>query len=210
MFQKKISKDLIDYQEACDFMENKVGEIYEGKAGDLIWALEHPEIYTKGTSAKDSDLIDKDKFPIFKTGRGGEFTYHGPGQRIYYMMLNLKNYYRPPDLKKFVHDLEQLVIDSLAEFEIESFRRDGRVGIWCYDKNGMENKISAIGIRVRKWISFHGISVNISPNLDNFSGIVPCGISEFGVTSLQELKEQKIKLEEFDKVFFNKAEQLFK
>jgi lipoyl(octanoyl) transferase len=190
---------LLDYQQTLQQMEEKVAEIIDGIAEDEIWFLEHSPVYTAGTSAEDGDLIDDNNFPVFKVGRGGKYTYHGPGQRIIYLMLNLKNYYQPPDLKKFVCNLEQVVIDSLQEIGIESFRRAGRVGIWVFDMLGKEAKIAAIGIRVRKWVSFHGISVNINPNLSHFNGIVPCGISEFGVTSLQEMGVE-ITMEQFDKI----------
>lgn len=178
-------------------MEAKVADIIEGKSPEEIWLLEHKPVYTAGTSAVESDLIESN-FPVHKVGRGGKYTYHGPGQRIVYLMLDLKKHYSPPDLKKFVCDLEQWVIDSLKEVGVESFRRAGRVGIWCFDKQGNEAKIAAIGIRVRKWVSFHGISININPDLSHFSGIIPCGIPEFGVTSLQQLGV-KIGMEEFDK-----------
>jgi lipoyl(octanoyl) transferase len=152
----------------------------------LVWLLEHPPIYTAGTSANDADLIDA-RFPVYRTGRGGQFTYHGPGQRVGYVMLNLKN--RKPDVRGFVHDLEQWLIETLAEFNVKGERREGRVGIWVARGGGREDKIAAIGVRVRRWVTFHGISVNVEPDLEHFSGIVPCGISGagYGVTSLVDL-----------------------
>lgn len=199
---------LLPYESTITNMEAKVAEIIAGESDDEIWLLEHEAVYTAGTSAKPEDLISSE-FPVYNVGRGGKYTYHGPGQRIAYLMLNLKNHYNPPDLKKFVCDLEWWVINSLKEVGVESFRREGRVGIWCFDKNGKEAKIAALGIRVRRWVSFHGVSININPDLSHFNGIVPCGINEFGVTSLKELGID-ISMENFDKILEKHFKLLFK
>jgi lipoyl(octanoyl) transferase len=185
-------------------MEALVENIIAQKSDEEIWLLEHGDVYTAGTSAIESDLINK-KFPLFKVGRGGKHTYHGPGQRIIYLMLELKKHYGTPDLKKFVHELEQWVIDSLEATGIDAYRKKGMIGIWVKDKSapGGEAKIAAIGIRVRKWISFHGIAINVNPQFENFEGIVPCGIAEFGVTSLKKLGKN-ISMEEFDKILLEK------
>lgn len=195
----RIFKEPQEYQSTAKKMEELVDNINSKNVEEEIWFLEHQPVYTAGTSANESDLVEKDKFPVHKTGRGGQYTYHGEGQRIAYLMLKLKDHYTPPDLKKYVCDLENWVINSLKEVGIESFRREGRVGIWTYDKNNMEAKIAALGIRVRRWTAFHGVSININPNLEDFNGIVPCGISEFGVTSLKELGTD-ITIGEFDKI----------
>lgn len=184
----RISQEPVGYDEAVAAMETRVGHIIEGNSPECVWLLEHPALYTAGTSAKPHDLLEPDRLPVFKTGRGGEFTYHGPGQRIAYVMLNLKE--REPDVRAYVRSLEAWIIDTLSEFGIESGRREGRVGIWVNrpDKGAeREDKIAAIGIRIRKWVTFHGISINVEPDLTHFCGIVPCGISEHGVTSLADL-----------------------
>lgn len=178
----KISTDRQDYPEAVEFMENRVAAIREGQENQLIWLLEHPPLYTIGTSANKADLLDPDRFPVFDTGRGGQFTYHGPGQRVGYVMLDLKNY--GSDVRKYVWMLEEWLIRTLARFGITGERREGRVGIWVAAPDGRENKIAALGVRVRRWVSFHGVALNVDPDLSHFDGIVPCGISEHGVTSL--------------------------
>ncbi len=200
----RILKSPLEYGETLAQMEAHVEKIIAGEADEEIWLLEHENVYTAGTSAKPEDLVEK-KFPIFNVGRGGKYTYHGPGQRVIYFMLDLKKHYQPPDLRKFVFDLEQWVIDSLAALGIEAFRREGRIGIWVHDKNslGGESKIAAIGIRVRKWVSFHGVSINLNPVLENFDGIVPCGIAEFGVTSIEKLGK-KISMNDLDKILIEK------
>jgi lipoyl(octanoyl) transferase len=195
----RIFKELKEYQSTMVEMEALVENINKNDAEEEIWLLEHESVYTAGTSANDSDLVDKDIFPVHKTGRGGQYTYHGEGQRIAYLMLKLKDHYNPPDLKKYVCHLEGWIINSLHDIGIEGFRREGRVGIWVIDKNGNESKIAALGIRIRKWTAFHGVSININPNLANFSGIVPCGLSEFGVTSIKELGVD-ISMNEFDRI----------
>lgn len=184
----KISDGLTDYEQALAEMERRVADIHEGRARELIWLLEHPPLYTAGTSARADDLLAPDRFPVHKTGRGGQYTYHGPGQRVVYVMLDLRRY--GGDVRAFVCALEQWIIDTLAAFNIKGERREGRVGIWVTrpDKGaGREDKIAAIGIRVRRWVSFHGISINVDPDLEHFTGITPCGISDQGVTSLVDL-----------------------
>ncbi len=189
----KISDGLTDYQEAVAFMEARVAAIAAGEADECVWLLEHPPLYTAGTSARLEDLTDPDRFPVYESKRGGEYTYHGPGQRVAYVMLDLNK--RGRDVRLFVKQLEIWVIAALDEFNVKGEIRDGRVGVWVQrdDKpltitgQPAEDKIAAIGLRLRKWVSFHGISINVEPELDHFSGIVPCGIREHGVTSLVDL-----------------------
>lgn len=179
------SKDFVPYPEAVRTMEARVAAICGGTAAEAVWFLEHPPLYTGGTSADPADLRDP-QFPVFETGRGGEYTYHGPGQRVVYVMLNLKDRQQVPDIKKYVWQLEEWVIRSLAQLGVTGERRPGRVGIWVVTPEG-EKKIAAIGVRIRHWVTFHGIAVNVNPDLSHFNGIVPCGISEYGVTSLSDL-----------------------
>lgn len=181
----KIDKDLVDYQEALTFMEERVAKIHEGQAKELIWFVEHPSLYTSGTSSKESDLLAPKRFPVYYAGRGGQYTYHGPGQRVVYVMLDLNK--RGRDVRKYVADLERWIIESLAEFNVIGETREGRVGVWVERGGGREDKIAAIGVRVRKWVTFHGICINVEPDLSHYTGIVPCGISEHGVTSLVDL-----------------------
>lgn len=173
------------YDDALALMEARVADIHEGMAGEMVWLLEHPPIYTAGTSADPADLRDP-QFPVFATGRGGEYTYHGPGQRVGYIMLNLKKRQQVPDIKRYIWQLEEWIIHALARLGVAGERRAGRVGIWVVTPAG-EKKIAAIGVRIRHWITFHGISINVNPDLSHFGGIVPCGIAEYGVTSLKEL-----------------------
>jgi lipoyl(octanoyl) transferase len=180
----KISDGLVPYPEALAAMEARAGAIADGTAGEQVWLLEHPPVYTAGTSANDADLLDA-RFPVFKTGRGGQYTYHGPGQRVGYVMLDLKQ--RKPDVRAFVFDLEQWLIETLACFNVKGERREGRVGIWVARDGGREDKIAALGVRIRRWVTFHGVALNIDPDLSHFSGIVPCGVSQHGVTSLADL-----------------------
>jgi lipoyl(octanoyl) transferase len=177
------------YPEALAAMETRVAAIAAGTEPDLLWLLEHPPLYTAGTSAQASDLLAPERFPVFKAGRGGQYTYHGPGQRVAYVMMDLKRRAAPPglDIRCFVHDLEEWLIRTLARFGIMGERRAGRIGIWVTDKLGREAKIAALGIRVRRWISFHGVALNVNPDLSHFTGIVPCGVSQHGVTSLHAL-----------------------
>lgn len=184
---------LAAYAETLSAMENRVAEIAAGHAPEAIWLLEHPPLYTAGTSAKPQDLTDPGRFPVHKAGRGGQYTYHGPGQRVAYVMLDLNR--RGRDTRRFVCQLEAWVIASLADFNVVAERRQGRVGVWVTrpdkapnaDGSLREEKIGAIGVKLRRWVSFHGISINVEPDLSHFDGIVPCGISEHGVTSLVDL-----------------------
>ncbi|MXO66629.1 lipoyl(octanoyl) transferase LipB [Altererythrobacter endophyticus] len=174
----------ISYRTALDEMTARNAAIAAGEAEELIWLLEHPPVYTAGTSAAAADLLDP-RFEVVETGRGGRYTYHGPGQRIGYVLLDLSR--RGRDVRAFVHALEDWVIATLSDFGVEGWRAEGRIGIWTRDIDGTEAKIGAIGVRVRRWVTMHGFSVNLSPDLSHFSGIVPCGISDFGVTSLERL-----------------------
>lgn len=188
-----ISSGLTDFRTAEAWMESRVSAILAGEAQECIWLVEHPPLYTAGTSAKITDLTEPDRFDVFPTKRGGQYTYHGPGQRIAYVMLDVGA--RGRDVRRFVEDLEHWIIATLAQFQVKGEIREGRVGVWVNrpDKprtaagHPAEDKIAAIGIRLRKWISFHGISINVEPDLTHFSGIIPCGISEYGVTSLVDL-----------------------
>ena len=179
----KTSSGLVPYPEAVAFMERHVAEMAGGKAPELVWLLEHPPLYTGGTSAKAGELLDA-RFPVFKTGRGGQYTYHGPGQRVAYVMLDLKK--RGLDVRLFVRKLEEWVIASLQPFGVAGERREGRIGVWVETSEG-DAKIAAVGVRVRKWITYHGVAVNVVPDLAHYSGIVPCGIRDAGVTSLAAL-----------------------
>ncbi len=179
----EVSTGLTTYEAASARMDEEVAAISNG-AMELIWLVEHPPIYTAGTSAKAADLVDATRFPVYQTGRGGQYTYHGPGQRVAYVMLDLKK--RDNDVRAFVAGLEDAIINTLAKFEISGERREDRVGVWV--RRGMrEDKIAALGIRVRKGISFHGLSINLNPNLSHFEGIVPCGVTDHGVTSFINL-----------------------
>jgi len=185
----RISSAPVPYQEAVEAMEARAAAIAGGEAPELVWLLEHPALYTSGTSANAADLLDA-RFPVFATGRGGQFTYHGPGQRVVYLMLDLKR--RRPDVRAYVANLEQLAIQTLKAFNLRGERREDRVGVWVArpDKgDGHEDKIAAIGVRLKRWVTLHGISINVEPDLSHFSGIVPCGVEEtrFGVTSLVDL-----------------------
>jgi lipoyl(octanoyl) transferase len=175
----------VDYLTAVATMEARVAAIRAGTAPELIWLLEHPPLYTAGTSAQDADLLEPDRFPVYRSGRGGQFTYHGPGQRVAYVMLDLKT--RGSDLRRFVRDLEHWLIATLARFNVTGERREGRVGIWVDRGSGQEDKIAAIGVRIRRWVSYHGVALNVEPDLTHFDGIVPCGIQGHGVTSLVDL-----------------------
>ena len=189
----RISEGLVDYDLAVALMEARVAAIAAGEAPELIWLVEHPPLYTAGTSARPEDLIDPRRFPVHKTGRGGEYTYHGPGQRVAYVMLDLRR--RRQDVRRFIAALEAWIIATLWNFHLRGLRREDRVGVWIArpDKPPLgpnqpaEDKIAAIGIRLRKWVSFHGISLNVDPELTDFDGIVPCGIAGYGVTSLVDL-----------------------
>lgn len=186
--QWAVSTGYVDYEPAVAAMEARVAAIAAGEAEEVVWLLEHPPLYTAGVSARDDDLLAPDRFPVHQTGRGGQFTYHGPGQRVAYVMLDLNK--RGKDVRAFVHGLEDWIIGALDQFGVEAGMREGRVGVWVERKGAgwsREDKIAAIGVKVRKWVSFHGISLNVEPDLDHFGGIVPCGITEHGVTSLVDL-----------------------
>lgn len=182
----KISSEPVEYPDALSFMDGRVDAIYKGEADECVWLLEHPPLYTGGTSAKADDLLEA-RFPVYPSGRGGEYTYHGPGQRVAYVMMDLRARQKKPDVKKYVWQLEEWIIRSLAEFGIKGERRSGRVGIWVEREDGREEKIAAIGVRIRRWVTLHGISINVNPDLSHFGGIVPCGIADHGVTSLDAL-----------------------
>ncbi|WP_099866562.1 lipoyl(octanoyl) transferase LipB [Pararhizobium haloflavum] len=189
----RVAPGLTDYEKAVAFMEDRAALIAAGSAPETVWLVEHPPLYTAGTSARADDLIAAGRFPVFKTGRGGEYTYHGPGQRVAYVMLDLKR--RRQDVRAFVAALEAWVIETLAAMNVRGERREDRVGVWVVRPDRpatvpgqpAEDKIAAIGIRIRKWVSFHGIALNVEPDLEHFSGIVPCGVSDHGVTSLVDL-----------------------
>lgn len=183
-----VSQRHVAYDAAVAAMEARAAAISAGEAGEMVWLLEHPPLYTAGVSSKDGDLLDAARFPVHRSGRGGQFTYHGPGQRVAYVMLDLNQ--RGKDVRTFVRGLEQWIIGALGAFGVPADVREGRVGVWVERKGpgwSREDKIAAIGVKVRKWVSFHGISLNVEPELDHFSGIVPCGIAEHGVTSLVDL-----------------------
>ncbi len=210
----RLSDAPVAYAEALAFMDDRAAAIRAGTAPECVWLLEHPPLYTAGTSATPADLIDPERFPVHKTGRGGEYTYHGPGQRIGYVMLDLKA--RGGDVRRFVRDLEEWIIRTLARFTVTGERREGRAGVWVRrtDKGapGREDKVAALGVRVRHWVSLHGIALNVEPDLSHYDGIVPCGIAEHGVTSLADLgltpsmSEVDMALRaEFDSVFLKDA-----
>jgi lipoyl(octanoyl) transferase len=178
----RVSDALVPYEAAVAEMEARVEAIRAGGADELVWLIEHPPLYTAGTSAREADLVEPGLFPVHKTGRGGQFTYHGPGQRVGYVMLDLRR--RGADLRCYVHALEEWLIRTLGRFNVRGERRAGRIGIWVAQRDGSEAKIAAIGVRVRRWVSFHGVALNVDPDLSHYRGIVPCGIRQHGVTSL--------------------------
>jgi lipoyl(octanoyl) transferase len=184
----RIDDTAIDYETALGLMDERAAAIRAGTAGELAWLLEHPPLYTAGTSAKAADLLAPERFPVYPTGRGGQYTYHGPGQRVGYVLLDLKRRNRA-DVRAYVRDLEDWIIRTLARFNIRGERREGRVGIWVDRGGGREDKIAAIGVRIRQWVTLHGIAINLDPDLEHYAGIVPCGISAqaHGVTSLHHL-----------------------
>ena len=196
---------LVPYREALEAMEARNAAIVAGEAAEQIWLLEHPPVYTAGTSADPAELTDP-RFDVVETGRGGRYTYHGPGQRVGYIMLDLNK--RGKDVRCFVHAIEGWVIETLADFGVEAWRAEGRVGIWCEDIDGREAKIGAIGVRVRRWVTMHGFSVNLDPDLSHFGGIVPCGIDEFGVTSLARLGKS-VSSEQWDAALMQRADGFF-
>ena len=181
----RVSDAPVDYEQAVAAMEARVADIRAGTADELVWLLQHPPLYTAGTSAKDADLLDADRLPVYRTGRGGQYTYHGPGQRVAYVMLDLQR--RQLDIRCYVAMLEDWLIATLRRFNLRGERRDGRVGIWIDRGQGREDKIAAVGVRVRRWVTYHGVALNVDPDLSHYAGIVPCGIQEHGVTSLVDL-----------------------
>ncbi|PCJ73985.1 MAG: lipoate-protein ligase B [Rhodobacteraceae bacterium] len=193
MVEWLISDGLTKYPDAIEAMENRVAGILSGEMDEQVWLLEHPPLYTAGTSANETDLLDHTRFPVYEARRGGEYTYHGPGQRVAYTMLDLNR--REKDVRKYVNLLEEWVIQTLQQFGVKGERRMGRVGVWVVrpdrpplpDGSPAEDKIAAIGVRIRRWVTFHGISINVEPDLEHFNGIVPCGINNYGVTSLVDL-----------------------
>lgn len=209
-----ISDSLTDYSIALSSMESHIAKIAAGEAAERIWLLEHPPIYTAGTSAQKNDLLAPDRFPVYEAGRGGEYTYHGPGQRIAYVMLDLKR--RRQDVRAFIGALEEWIIQTLASFNVKGERREDRVGVWVVRPDRpssipgepAEDKIAAIGVRLRKWVSFHGISINVEPDLSHYSGIVPCGISDHGVTSLVDLG-LPVTMNDLDVALKNSFENIF-
>jgi len=207
----RIADGLVPYPEALAGMEARVAAIRAGAAPELVWLLEHPPLYTAGTSARPEDLLEPARFPVFPAGRGGQYTYHGPGQRVAYVMLDLQR--RRPDVRAFVHDLEEWLIRALARFAIKGERRCGRVGIWVDQRPyggtpGREDKIAALGVRVRRWVTFHGVALNVEPDLSHFGGIVPCGIREHGVTSLHALGHL-VTMEEVDSALMGAWTEVF-
>ena len=200
------SNTLVDYLESLDFMAKTVDSIITGKGPEVVWLLEHPELYTSGTSARPNELQYKPTAPIYAAGRGGRYTYHGPGQRVIYLMMDLRS--RANDIRKYIYDLETWLINSVAEFGIEGERRSGRVGVWVDQGYGIEVKIAAIGIRVRKWVTFHGVSLNISPDLRMYEPIIPCGIREHGISSLHELGVPAL-MKDVDEALLHNFQKLF-
>ncbi len=193
----KISSAPVGYEEAVAAMEQRVGAIRAGMAPEMVWFLEHPPIYTAGTSAKVTDLLDP-RFPVFQTGRGGQYTYHGPGQRVIYAMIDLKKRRAELDLKRYVHDLEHWIIDALALLGIKGQWHPDRVGIWIHPPAGREEKIAALGVRVKWGVAYHGLAINVDPDLSHFNGIVPCGLSGYGVTSVAKVLGRPVGMAEVD------------
>jgi len=192
----KTQKTPVDYEDALRWMDQRVQDIQKGHAPECLWFLEHPPLYTLGTSGKSADILASATLPTFETGRGGQVTYHGPGQRIVYLMLDLKT--RKQDVRWYVHTLEDWLIQTLAAFGLQGERREGRVGIWV-QKEGRDHKIAALGVRLQKWVTSHGIALNVSPDLSAYQHIVPCGLNHYGVTSLADIGV-KVSLEEVDTV----------
>ena len=199
---------LVDYQVGIKTMEDQLVRVINSIEPDTIFLLEHKEVYTAGTSHNVEELLKPDLFPVIYTGRGGKFTYHGPGQRIIYPIINLNNTDKVKDLKLYITQLEKWIILTLAELGVHAFTIQGKVGIWVKNSRNIESKIGAIGIRVRKWVAYHGIAVNISPNLNNYSGIIPCGINDFPITSLEDMGIN-ISMIEFDIILKKKFIEIF-
>ena len=200
-----LDKKTIDYPDSIEFMEKKIEDIHKDNCKEFLWFLEHDNIYTAGTSAKQKDLINSNKFKVYKSSRGGQYTYHGPGQRVVYLMLNLRK--KGYDIRKFISLIEEWIIKSLKDIDVDAVNDKNHVGIWIKDKNSLK-KISSIGLRVRKGITFHGISINLNPNLENFKGINPCGNDPKDVTSLEEIG-LKNKIKKFDQVLLKNFSTVF-
>tara|TARA_B100000674_G_scaffold484915_1_gene490993 strand:- start:449 stop:1111 length:663 start_codon:yes stop_codon:yes gene_type:complete len=200
-----LDKKTIDYPDSIEFMEKKIEDIHKNNCKEFLWFLEHDNIYTAGTSAKQKDLINSNKFKVYKSSRGGQYTYHGPGQRVVYLMLNLRK--KGYDIRKFISLIEEWIINSLKDIDVNAINDKNHVGIWIKDKNSLK-KISSIGLRVRKGITFHGISINLNPNLENFKGINPCGNDPKDVTSLEEIG-LKNKIKKFDQVLLKNFSTVF-
>ena len=205
-----ISSGLVEYPDALKAMDERVDSIQKGNAKELVWLLEHPPLYSAGTSAKPKDLLTPNRFPVFKTGRGGQYTYHGPGQRVAYIMLDLNR--RKRDIRAFVSSLETWIINTLSKFNIRGERRSDRIGIWVrrtdLNNSDREDKIGAIGIRIKRWVTLHGISINVSPDLEHFGGIIPCGIDGYGVTSFEDIG-QPLEVYDLDVELRTEFDQLF-
>ncbi|MFA5591846.1 MAG: lipoyl(octanoyl) transferase LipB [Micavibrio sp.] len=196
----------VDYPDALAFMEERVAAIRAGAAEECVWFLEHPPLYTAGTSANAADLLEA-RFPVYETGRGGEYTYHGPGQRVAYVMLDLRKRQKAPDIKRYVCALEAWIIRALTHAGIKGERRDGRIGIWVQDAE-TEKKISAVGVRIRHWVTYHGVAINLNPDLAHFGGIVPCGIQEYGVTSIHDCGK-KFEMSDLDRALRQEFDDVF-
>ncbi|QNT79151.1 lipoyl(octanoyl) transferase LipB [Entomobacter blattae] len=206
------SSELIAYPDSITIMQQKIEEISKGKSPEILWFLQHPSLYTGGTSAKDEDIFNKKNFPAFRTGRGGQWTYHGPGQRIAYLMLDLTTRHGsipPRNIHAYVHGLERWLIQALARFDIKGEQHPERIGVWVRDpKTGKEAKIAAIGVRITKWITWHGVAINIHPDLKHFQEIVPCGLADYDVTSLEKLGVN-VSLKEFDRALIESWNDIF-
>jgi lipoyl(octanoyl) transferase len=210
----RVEPGLLTYESAVTAMDDRAAAIADGRAPELVWLVEHPPLYTAGTSARPDDLVAPDRFPVHPTGRGGQYTYHGPGQRVAYLMLDLKR--RRQDVRAFVAALEEWIVRALASFSVKGERREDRVGVWVVrpdlpplaDGSPAEAKIAAVGIRLRRWVSLHGIAVNVAPDLSHFSGIVPCGVRDRGVTSLADLG-LTVTMEDFDAALLSAFRQVF-
>ncbi|MCA4774356.1 lipoyl(octanoyl) transferase LipB [Wolbachia endosymbiont of Mansonella perstans] len=200
-----VSNQLINYNHAVKFMEVKIQRIYDSLSDELVWLLQHPPLYTAGINATDDDIVEK-LFPVYKTGRGGKYTYHGPGQRIIYLMLNLKKRNKC-DIRLYIRDLSNWIINVLKYFNTNGEFKEDRIGIWV-NNNGVEGKIAAFGIRVRKWITYHGIALNVSPDLSHYRGIIPCGLKDYGATSMKELGVE-VSLSELDDILKKEFYKIF-
>lgn len=192
----KFQQELVDYEEALQWMDTRVKALQRKEASECAWFLEHPSLYTMGSSGQETDILDPQKYPIYKTGRGGQVTYHGPGQRVVYLMLDLNSHYH--DIRRYVRELEEWIIRTLATFDVKGERREGRVGIWV-QKQGHDHKIAALGIRVQKWVTSHGIALNVNPDLQAYGDIIPCGLKDYGVTSFADLGLE-VTMKEVDEV----------